>query len=962
MDLAIYTYGYGDAMFNVLNGVKMIINTPFFKAMIQMFAATSIVFAAAGYATSRGMNLASKPIIMKIASIYLVINLLITPRVTIWVTDRVTKTKQNVDDLPFAFVPIGWLEQVGDLMAGAIEQAFSPVANDGINELMTGKDFTYRDYGLAFGAQLMKEVRNWRIQNPEFALNMSNFIKRCVMYEALIGNKYTESSLYASPNAWELVKTKAGGFSRVVLNIDGNRENMTCYEAGQEIDKRYFASEIELLKRKYLKSTASEAASEGEKPIAKGLFGKLAGSDEGRANRTFMKNLEQIHGNFLESGSGVNIIKQQLMLNALKTFHASSSYGVVRAKMQQESTWATTGALAAEYLPIILTLDKCLMYAGLLFLLPMMVLGGGIARYQIYLLGVASLQLWPSLYSILNMFVEMYTSNSGFGADNGILSYTTYSTVARSADKIAAIAGSLQIFIPFISYQIVQGSVGGFIHLAGNLTAASQSAAAASANEVATGNRSLDNVSIGNMQMAMQSGFKTAFNQSYAAGSSSFQHTDGAVESVSASNTRAINSSHMKDQGVVSLNVHESAEQGLTQNLEKSQSFLTSTQVAKRDAEEAQISSATDWLTRATENRIAGKTTSNDQSSEEAKSTEKMTQVVEAISKEKGISTREASELVYNGGFSTGALKLLGINAGVDVSKRMVNEENISESQREAAEKQEMSKHLLNMTSKAAESESVSNQFGIDKSTSETVTATTHKVQEIAKTESQAKEDVARNSTALSNHKSNGGSMTTDSNHLVIEQLQKKYDLNAKQAHDWFHNPKTSDQRAARDQIASGLVQKEIARSGEASIQTKVQEFKNDYDKHNLNKEFESGQKAVSTKHNENSGAISKAGETLGFSKENVVDEVSKQEAYLEARNHEFQRQTNQEMDYDQSKLDKQYKDKRDNTSYKLPKDKEIIIMPGHAEKQITAKTVLGTLEDGEQQMADQIVKKKYKI
>jgi hypothetical protein len=68
------------------------------------------------------------------------------------------------------------------------------------------------------------------------------------------------------------------------------------------------------------------------------------------------------------------------MLNALKTFHASSSYGVVRAKMQQESTWATTGALAAEYLPIILTLAKCLMYAGLLFLLPMMVLGGGIAR------------------------------------------------------------------------------------------------------------------------------------------------------------------------------------------------------------------------------------------------------------------------------------------------------------------------------------------------------------------------------------------------------------------------------------------------------------------------------------------------------------------------------------------------------------------------------------------------------
>ena len=150
-----------------------------------------------------------------------------------------------------------------------------------------------------------------------------------------------------------------------------------------------------------------------------------------------------------------------------------------------------------------------------------------------------------------------------------------------------------------------------------------------------------------------------------------------------------------------------------------------------------------------------------------------------------------------------------------------------------------------------------------------------------------------------------------------------------------------------------------MSRASGTNMQVKVQEFKNDYNKHDLNKEYESEQKVISDKHNENPRTISKATEFQGFSKENVVSEVDKQEAYLEAKNHEFQRQTNQEMDYDQSKLDKQYRDRQANTSYKLPKDEELIVMPGYAEKQITVKTELGNPENGDKQIANQIVKNK---
>jgi conjugal transfer mating pair stabilization protein TraG len=931
MELVIYTYGYGDAMFSVLNGIKMVINTPFFKLMIQLFAAVSLVVAATSYATTRSMNLMSKPIIARIAAIYLVINLLLTPNCRVWVADRVSKTKQSVDNLPFAFVPIGWLEGVGDLISGAVEQAFSPVSDDHSEEVMQGARFNYRDYGLGFGAQLMREARNWRIQNPEFALNMNNFIRRCVMYEALIGYKYTQSQLYSAPNAWQLVKDNAGGFTRVILNIDGHRENLTCHEAAEEFDRRYFTSEIEELKRRNIGNVASSASPDSR---VQTLLASGSGLVESKANKIFMDNIQKVHGNFMGGGSAVDIIKQQLMLSSLKTFHASSSYGLVRAKMNQESTWLTGGLLAAEYLPIILTLAKCLMYAGLLFLLPMMVLSGGIARFQSYLLAVASLQLWPCLYSILNMFVEMYSSKSIFGVSNGILSYATYSAIGHASDKIAAIAGSLQVFIPFISYQIVQGSIGGFVHLAGNLTAATQSAASGAASEVTTRNRSLDNVSIGNMQVAMQSGFKTDFNQSYASGSSTFQHLDGAMESVTADNTRAISSSHMKDQGAVSLNVHESVEQGLTQNLERARSSLSNVQLAKKDAAEAHTAASVDFLSKATENRISGKSINFDKSSEETRNMEKMTQIVEAISKEKGISTKEASNLALRGGINSGILKQFGLDIGASTEKTFGKEEHISEGQSDSAQKGEIAKYISGITNKAAENDHTTAQFGIDKGTSEAVTATTQKIQAIEQVESQAKEDIARYSSALSNHQSSGGTLSQDSNHLAIERLKDNYNLTDKEAHDWFHNPSTTKQRNARDQVAKGLMQQEMSRAmGKHNMNSKIEEFKENYANKDLSTEYASGQKAINAKHLENSIAVSETATNQGFDKKEIANEVAKQEAKLQERSQEFKGQADEEIDKSRSKLNKHYQEKQDNTIYKLPKEKKAIIMPAYRDK-----------------------------
>ncbi len=130
------------------------------------------------------------------------------------------------------------------------------------------------------------------------------------------------------------------------------------------------------------------------------------------------------------------------------------------------------------------------------------------------------------------MFIDIYSSTSLLGIADRIVSFSTMSQIGNYTDKIVAVASGLQMAIPFLAFSIIQGGVGGFIHLAGTITGASQSAASQAANESTTGNKSFDNYSVGNQQLYSQGGFKTDWNESYAAGASSYQHMDGTMEKV----------------------------------------------------------------------------------------------------------------------------------------------------------------------------------------------------------------------------------------------------------------------------------------------------------------------------------------------------------------------------------------------------------------------------------------------
>lgn len=508
MNLIIYTYGHIDAMYYILNGIAMILGSGLGRILIEGVSLTVIAFYGikAVYAGERG----GKQHIVKALGMILVINILLIPKTSMLLHDNVTKQKDKVDNLPLGFaVPIGIMERLGDIMTASFEQGFTPVGSS-----------NYRNYGMVFGARLISEARNFRIKTPEFAQNMDHFIRRCVVMDASMGIKYTINELFESSDVWRLVKESASPLRRVEMRRGGSIELLTCKQAVTNIIEPAFTPEINKVIERYNKTEFARAGS---------LVGMLAPRGTAVASSFFKKNLETAFGEYLGSNiSGETALRQYMMMNAMSDY--ARTYGFARSSMMQESNWKIAGDLASVYLPMLLSIIKGLVYASFIFMVPLMIMSGGMTRYLSYLSIIASLQLWPALNAILNMFIDLYSGAQIQDLAGGALSFTSYSKVGDLSDKIVAVASGLQMSVPFLAYSIVQGGMNGIMHITGNITGAASSAAQGGAQEVVTGNKSFDNYSAGNVQVASQQGFKTDWNSSYKSGAHDVQEKDGMIE------------------------------------------------------------------------------------------------------------------------------------------------------------------------------------------------------------------------------------------------------------------------------------------------------------------------------------------------------------------------------------------------------------------------------------------------
>ena len=772
MELTVHTYGHIDAMYYVLNGIAMLMNHNFADKLIKTI--TIVMTAYYGlkmaYAGSSGNY---KQYITKIGAMVLLINGALITRADMFIVDHVSKKKEVVSNLPVGFaLPIGMLEAFGCMLTGGFEQAFTAVGTT-----------RYSDYGMVFGARLVQDARNWRIKTPEFAENMDVFLRRCVIRDAMIGYNYTANDLLTTDDIWKLASEKAGTLRRVSMRKGKDWDLVTCKEAANYYIAPAFMSEFEALKRRK-SATEFASANNGDRyqPRNNQLINNFLG-----------KNIQLVFGSYLGvNKSAEELIRQQLIINSLSDI--GDEYGQTRASMQQESSWKIAGDLADTYLPILLSVIKGMIYASFMFMVPLMLMSGGGAKYVSYLTVVASLQLWPALNAILNMFIDVYSSHSLAGIADHIVSFATFSEIGNYADKIVAVASGLQVSIPFLAFAIVQGGVGGFVHLAGNIIGATQAAAGNVASEIVTGNRSLDNMSLGNMQVAMQQGFKTDWNQAYASGASSYQHMDGTMEKVVGSGETIFQSGAgiTMSGGGTKFNVREYASAQIAENLTNAQSLMSSDQRAYNEAEQATFDRTAGLVSSLAQRESRGETIDYSQAGENGQSLQQAVNQTRMLHEKYGYGWRQAAEgsLKTSASASTPLKGLtgIGVSGSAEASVGASNSSDQAFGDDKLLNRENQTKVDYNSVVKAAMNDQFAKSNNIDTTYSSDIRRTYHEQQALEKQLAVRAEQVENYNTALAQIQSKDATYEQDMYHQLEQGVAKAYGVSTKDAHNMIEN------------------------------------------------------------------------------------------------------------------------------------------------------------------------------
>lgn len=793
IQFAIHTYGSFDAMFYVLNGIKMIMNSDFTDAMIKLMALiTTSYYALLGMAGANDGRVGTY--FLKTGGMLLIITTLLLPKADMLVVDRVSGKKEIISGLPYAFVlPVGILEAFGAGITSLFEQAFAPVGSA-----------PYKDYGMIFGSRIVGESKNWRISTPEFARNMDAFLSRCVVLEAMIGTRFTPEDVKSHPDLFRLVTENAGTFRKVDFRVGKIPKKLTCKEAGAQL-KSDIALEMRLFSRKYANSDFATAGGTGATRL-----GGSAGA--GRLNQLLARNLEIGYKNsFGIDGKAEDIVRQNMMINSIKDFNNKSDlYGYTRASNTQNSNWAISGELAKEYLPLLLNIIKALIYASFIFIVPLMILGGGMDKYLKYCVVVFSLQIWPALNSVLNLFIELYSHLKGSGITGGVLSYGNFNEAHQAVDTIVLVASGLQMSIPFLSFAIVQGGVQSFVHLAGSVQAASSSAAASAASEITSGIRTFDAVSLGNQSIDQKSGFKTDWNQSFQEGAMQVQGVNGAMYRTFQDGSSAINSGINYDMssGSRRFGLDTGVQSGYQQSLSNTLSSLQGAEQSYSNAKSATIASAGDLVSHIARREASGEFFNYESTGEQGRALQQAVSYAKELHDQNGYGWEQAAgasvKAYADAGVKTpDAMPFLKASGGIatdtSVSANNTSSQSLSDSER--VSRSNDTQNSFNNLVKAAQNENWMRDNSIDTSFAESTRANYDEMQSYQHLVTQKREEADSYSKALQYSTNNSASDSKDMYHEVEQGIMQTYNVSQREAHQMIeiHDPRA-------DYVWNGIV------------------------------------------------------------------------------------------------------------------------------------------------------------
>ena len=669
MEYAVYTHGGGEVLCGVLNAVASLVNANSGSLFTPLIRLGILI---GGFGATLSALWKQSPLTLFrdwMLPFYLILNVLFIPTASVMVIDPLSKMNQKVDNIPWALGAFaGTVSIIGYTITKGVEEAFALPDN-----------LTYQATGTLFASRLVQNSKELCITNEDIKENMREFVGQCVVYDVLLGSKYSLQDLKHTSNIWELVSTNASQVRSFVYRD---------LKAGNQARAK---SEIIICREGVGKFNAlwPREINDAATLLGRRLLGKENAQsqriDNELVKREMLQNLPSAYGYLLKSSkTAEDTIKQQMMISALVDGieHKSTSVGNApnfaarRAYLQQRTTYQTLGDMAAENLPIMKSVLEALAYAAFLFVIPLALLPMGWKIISQWAGIVLWLQMWAPLYAVLNFIMNVTAraknlNHLGITTEDGVTLANSLGLYNINAD-MSAMAGYLSMSIPFISYALVKGGVGSFVHLASHLSNVTQGAASRASDEAVTGNYSFGNTSLNNQHLNTVQAHQTNLLASYQGGG--FKQSDGRVEQMtSASGGHMLNIA--SSQLPSTLSATESDTNMLTHQASVHTQAAENSQIASSQAQAEAYRSAHDWALNQSRGFSASKGLSSSENAQWSKATDTIRGITERFAEQHGLSAIQASELIASAGAGLpfGPLQISGNWSAKSMAQRSEN-------------------------------------------------------------------------------------------------------------------------------------------------------------------------------------------------------------------------------------------------------------------------------------------------
>lgn len=511
MTYSIYSYGGGEILWKVFNGVALLFasDSPYFTSIGKLTLIIGLIFTGV-----QAFTQVSIPILAKkwfLPTIFLTA-LFFGPKASVHIIDKVDNDFQysKVDNIPIGIALVASLTtHVSECLTTSIETVFASSDVERFSKV-----------GPLFASRLIHEARSISIKDPLLRENIKDFVRQCFAWPYVFSNiSPGKKAALESIDILGFIEANPHPLLGVYWRDGtGNAIFKNCSECSATV-----------------KSAITVEVETGLQSIAMRLFNgsgddQYADPTTQQAKSDVSSRLRLYFGNAWQSlvkGSSdtSNIIQQELMLNSyrealqdkrdelgLGRFDESLVYlNAERGRSQQNASFLVKAAMSGIHVPTCQTILFALAIIYFALIAPMTFLPNGLSLVTTWGKVMVWLSTWPPLISIINSLGQLYaakaTATTLLGHE-GLNLMTQNGLADVSFDAYCFVMG-LQWSVPFLSWALISGGGYAFSQMASSFTQGGEAFAGKAAAEITDGNVSFDSQtmhhrSVANSQMAQQ--------------------------------------------------------------------------------------------------------------------------------------------------------------------------------------------------------------------------------------------------------------------------------------------------------------------------------------------------------------------------------------------------------------------------------------------------------------------------